>query len=146
MNPDRVRQFERDHPSETFPRVSHLSEQEGAQIRNSLARRIGLEAGVDPLVLTRELRRRSQRLQGINAEASFDLNTAFHAAHIRPAQQVLLNWHRFDEISGMALEDVIARFDYLWYPSADDLDLFDHSLAWLLSVTYQGDIYVLRLG
>ncbi len=36
-------------------------------------------------------------------------------------------------------------FDDIWYPASDDIDLFDSTLDWILSVSHSGLIDLRRL-
>ena len=146
MRPERIELFEREHPGHALPAFTTLSDADAKKVRESLARAIGLDANVDPLALTKALRARSEPVPGLNAEnGPFSLEAAFRAADIQPMPQLRLTWYRYDEIDEMAVSDVAAYFDDLWYPRADDLDIFDRSLGWILSINYYGEVLAQRL-
>ncbi|MEX0599721.1 MAG: hypothetical protein WD205_03690, partial [Rhodothermales bacterium] len=65
---------------------------------------------------------------------------------IHPATKVYVNWDRFEEVDRMALDDLDDFFHYIWYPSSDDIDVFDDDLEWILSVTHGGSVMILTRG
>jgi hypothetical protein len=54
---------------------------------------------------------------------------------------VLLNWGHWEEMDRMNCGVVVEHFDFLWYPKADDLDILDEELRWIVSVDHDGWIY-----
>jgi len=71
---------------------------------------------------------------------SFDLRRVLCSIEIVPEDHVYINWYRFDKLDRMAVDDLAQYFDDVWYPSSDDIDLFDSTLSWVLSVTDEGYI------
>jgi len=57
-----------------------------------------------------------------------------------------LNWYRFDKIDELRFVDLCEKFEDIWYPSSDDLDIFDRNMNWLISIEHSGSIRVLRIG
>lgn len=45
----------------------------------------------------------------------------------------------------MRFKDLTEHFDYIWYPGPDDIEIFDDSLSWILSVDHGGYLRVLVL-
>ena len=37
-------------------------------------------------------------------------------------------------------------FDDIWYPDSDDIDIFDQTLSWILTVLHNGDVKILQIG
>ncbi len=60
---------------------------------------------------------------------------------IRPTEAVYINWYHFDDIDMFHTAKSVERcFDSIWYPVSDDIELFDDSLGWTLSVDHDGYI------
>lgn len=56
--------------------------------------------------------------------------------------KVYINWFRFDNIDQMKFNDFSTYFYDIWFPSVDDIDLFDESYSWIVSIRHDGMIYV----
>jgi hypothetical protein len=139
--------FRRSHPGAEPPRLRRLSDEEILQIRATLAAKLGLPAGSDPLALVRRLLEVESVLPDLDAESEqFDVLRALERAGVRPGPSVLLNWYRFDQIDELALIDLEAYFADLWYPSSDDIDIFDESCDWILSVMHDGKVVFVRFA
>jgi hypothetical protein len=74
----------------------------------------------------------------VNAQQEFALRSLFPALGIAPQPELFLNWARFEEIDAFQTTDVAQYFNDLWYPGADDIDLFDASLSWIVSIRHDG--------
>lgn len=72
------------------------------------------------------------------------LKTGFLKEKMMVAQKVYINWHRFDKIDQMQFPDLMGHFDDIWYPGADDIDIFDDSLNWVASVSHFGNVRLLK--
>ena len=64
---------------------------------------------------------------GIASGASKLLLTQLLVGKTRPVERCVVRW-----------------FDDLWYPAADDLEIFDASCSWLVSVAHDGAVGVVR--
>ena len=139
--------FKKDKPGHAFPQFESLEPSETQAIRVSLGARLGLSPAANSLELARCVDQRARTLPDMDAEdSSFDLAGALSAEGIRPRPNVYVNWYRFDEIDRMSFGDLAANFDDVWYPSSDDIDIFDDSVSWILSVSHEGAVKVLKLS
>lgn len=146
MDTIKLEDFVRDHPGENFPEYRTLSEQESARIRRAIASQLGLPPDVGPLELVRAVADKAVAVPQINAEdKSPDFRALLYEAGVSPREKVLINWYRFDRVDEMSLNDFSRCFGDLWYPAADNIDLFDHSLSWIVSVDYSGTVSLLKL-
>jgi hypothetical protein len=146
MDKIKLEDFVRDHPGEIFPENRLLSEQDTTYIRRIIASKLGLAPNVAPLNLVRAVADKAMTLPQINAEdESPDFRALLYEAGVNPRDKVLINWYRFDRIDEMSLDDFSRYFGDLWYPAADNIDLFDHSLSWILTIDYSGTVSLLRL-
>lgn len=57
---------------------------------------------------------------------------------------MFVNWGHFTEIDEFRLSELSPSLHDLWLPPADDIDLFDDTLTWLLNVSYIGKLGVWR--
>ncbi len=140
MDDIRVVNFQRDNPGISFPWVQGVDASRCEAIRRALAQSMNLGVHVPGLELVRTIREKAKLIDGADAESEFfnvaELPVIWH-------DSVYLNWGRFDSLDEMKAEDVKQWFDYLWYPSADDLDILDSDLEWVISIAHSGEVYVL---
>lgn len=110
------------------------------------AERLAARQRPDPRHAEREFGSRPQRLvlEAVRiARACFRplarRRAQLSALGLNPRRLIYLNWNQFDDIDEMHLPDVSEFFEFLWYPGADDPDLFDESVTWILSISHDGD-------
>ena len=86
------------------------------------------------------------RLDGFNAdEAIFDLNTAFSKLDIATPNEICINFNKFESIDILHFDDLSKFFSDIWYPSLDDIEIFDINLSFIISVRHYGAIYYFTL-
>jgi hypothetical protein len=140
----KIQNFSRQNPTAEFPRFTSLASSECAQLRYAIATRLGLEAQSEPLVVLNALCSTASPLTGVDAEDGFDLRTLMSELGLNAHEEVLVNWYKFDNIDRIALSDLSRHFDDIWYPSSDDIEIFDRSLDWFVLVRHDGAVSVLR--
>lgn len=137
----------RDHPGGRFPDVEMLAPEEVRALRDRLSTMLALDGSFDGAQVVATIRARSAVLEGCDAnDVSFSVRRALHDRGIHPLATVYLNWSRLESVDGMLLADLDDSFPYIWYPSSDDLEIFDAALQWILSVTHDGSVMILTRG
>lgn len=127
--------------------VRALPAAEADEVRRRMAARLELPPDGDPLVLVRRLLEAETWVRGFDAtQETFHLDEVFRVVGIEPPPQVLVNWYRFDRIDQFQLADLIAYFGDIWQPSTDDIDIFDESCAWVVSVLHSGEVEAVRFS
>ena len=139
MDRHKIDNFKRANPGSAFPRFRQLTEDErdGVKALVSKALRVPILGDVDEL------------LRVIHGSTSIYTDRVPKAGGLPPGaplarfgvsagSQILINWHRFDAIDEMSLGDLELYFDDIWYPGADDIEVFDHTCAWFLLVSHDG--------
>lgn len=146
MHPIKLVNFLKTNPGKAFLNYEHCREEESKSILLGLARRLGLST-TDGLEILKRIQARSVVLDGINAwDEEFDLRGALKAAGVNPLDRVAVNWGRFDDIDWMYLDELSLRFADVWYPGSDDIDIFDSTLTWVLTICHEGYVSVCRLS
>lgn len=85
----------------------------------------------------------SRPIQHAHAEKEgFDLASVTVALGLKPQEDVYVNWDDLKTIDRVRFSDLVGKFDYVWYPGPDDIDIFDDSLSWVLSVDHGGYLRV----
>ena len=82
------------------------------------------------------------KLDGFNAdEVNFDLMTAFSELGIATPNEICINFNKFESIDILRFDDLFKFFSDIWYPSLDDIEIFDINLSFIVSVRHYGAIY-----
>lgn len=82
------------------------------------------------------------KLDGFNAdEENFDLKTAFGELGIATPNEICINFNKFESIDILHFDDLSKFFSDIWYPSLDDIEIFDLKLSFIISVRHYGAIY-----
>jgi len=83
---------------------------------------------------------------GITAiDPGFNLDTLLRESGVKAGQQVYINWNQFEHVDEIKLTDLVKYFQYLWYPSSEDVEIFDDTLRWAALVRHDGAVRVVRL-
>ena len=82
------------------------------------------------------------RLDGFSAdEENFDLKAVFGKLNIATPNEICINFNKFESIDILRFDDLFKFFRDIWYPSLDDIEIFDINLSFILSVRHYGAIY-----
>lgn len=129
------------HNNLPFPGFRSLSREECFDIKTKWLDILGLDASEDPIRIIERLESVSIPIIDCSVnDLDFNLErTLTNQLEILP-KKVYINWHRFDAIDEMRLEDVSNYFDDIWYPSVDDICILDPSSKWALSVAHYGKV------
>lgn len=145
MDEHKIQNFNNNYPNSAFPDFRTLSAVEAEHIRKSLRDKLGMHSGSTPLDIVIKLGDDSTVISGADADADdFSFKSAVLQAGIEPSKRVLINWYRFDVIDEIALDDLTNYFDDIWYPSSDDIEIFDNSISWMISIGHSGEMTVWR--
>ena len=145
MDTFKIEHFERDNPGVKFPCFKKLTDEETICIRNQLIKKLGLPENLSDLKFISSIHKLLIKYDGENVKSQdFNISNLMNKFRITPPDKVYINWYRFDEIDQMEFVDVARYFGDIWYPTSDDIELFDDSLTWILSVSHDGFISIWR--
>ncbi len=145
MEKIKIENFSREYPNRHFPSYKTLSAPDAKKIEEIIAGKLEMPPNSSPLELVKVLREKSSVIPDLHAESdNFDLKSTLLNVGISPNARVFINWYRFDQIDEISLDDLSSHFDDIWYPAADDIDLFDDSFSWIVSIGYSGEIMILK--
>lgn len=146
MDKLKLLRLQQDQPAIDLTSIRTVPAHKAQQLLTAICDRTGLGKSNNGLSLVRHLRQQSRPLVGMDAnQPDFALARAFEEAGISPGDRVFINWHRFDDLDDVSTETVTEHFDQFWYPKADDIDIFDGTLTWFLSVDSEGSVWVARI-
>ena len=130
------------HPSAATS-LRTLSGEDATNLKTRLSDRLKLDASLDGLRFMQALRSRRKSVVCSNAEsANFNLVECLKSAGLVAEPRVYINWDRLQTIDSIDLKIVAQHLDDFWYPKADDIDIFDDTCSWVLSIDYDGFAWV----
>lgn len=142
----KVENYEREHGQGTFPAYRRLGSQSSQEVRRQLAGALGIAPTSSGTEVVRAVWDRSQPVEGADAEnEDFDLCLVLDRLGLACTDKLYLNWHHYEDVDEMCAADVTAHFTDIWYPSSDDIDIFDQNMLWVVSITHYGAVRVTRL-
>ena len=74
-------------------------------------------------------------------DENFDIKAVFSKLNIATPNEICINFNKFESIDILRFDDLFKFFSDIWYPSLDDIEIFDINLNWIISVRHYGDIY-----
>lgn len=119
-----------------FPNYIHLPESDCLELIRVISKKYKIS--VESLV--KELNSIQSFLENVNAKDDFKLIDVLNRLSIKPSSQIYINWYRFDDIDVFDIIDLDKYFYDIWFSSSDDIDLFDKSLDWIISIRHDGCI------
>ena len=140
MDSFKIKLYEQEY-NKPFPSFKHLTIRECEVI----LKKFFFDFLVDnDLKLVNEIRRNEIYINNFDAnnEQDFNIKKIFQHLDKDVTFKVYINWFRFDNIDQMKFNDFSTYFYDIWFPSVDDIDLFDESYSWIVSIRHDGMIYV----
>jgi hypothetical protein len=145
MHEVKIKNFEALHPGTSFPRHRHLDVVECELLRATMASNLRLAGGSTALEILQALEARAIDIQDVMpSEESFCFAELFRRLQLESIN-IYVNWSSFDDIDEMALTTFSDAFDDLWYPSSDDIEIFDQSQKWVLLVRHFDVVQIVRM-
>ena len=124
-----------------MPIIRSLSPNECLKIRENLLHKFSLD-DIDEFFKIDKI----SRLDGFNAdEENFDLNALFNELNVATPNEICINFNKFESIDILRFDDLFKFFSDIWYPSLDDIEIFDINLSFIFSVRHYGGIYYVKL-
>jgi hypothetical protein len=140
MEKFKIELFEREHKIE-FPHFVSQSAEECLRIVNRLSAKYKLSQ-ID--ILIDQLYSNKELLLSMNACNGFRLIETLRSLNLSSLTNVYVNWYRFDNIDKFRTDDLNKYFDDIWFPSSDDIDIFDESLDWIISIRHDGCVSLIK--
>lgn len=144
MDQHKIENFAKAHPGVAFPTYLHLDGNHAGAIRDAIATSVD-SPELNGLALVKKLRAVSTEAVHLQAdEPAFTVGRLLRELGVKSPEKVYLNWYRFDDIDQIALADLDQYFSDIWYPGSDDLDVFDDSARWIVSIAHHGKVWLFR--
>ncbi len=136
MNDDRIERY----VSGAFPveRIIKLSAGEIAQSLGKIQSKLNCN-GLSINQFMKKIRHESRLLSRVNADDElFDISKL--GLNILLDENVILVWDDWIEVDITLFEVFSVDFKNLWFPVADDLDVYDEKGRWILMVDHNGEV------
>lgn len=125
-----------------FPPFTHLSKSESLTLRKRLCEKYG---NTNISTLVKDICLGQKYLEEINAKEEFKLIETLKYLKIKFLDNVFINWYKYDDIDIISLNEFDKYFYDIWYPSSDDIEIFDNNLNWIVSIRHDGCLsYILK--
>ena len=136
MDQIKLENFRKEHGF-NMPIIRSLPYDECLKIRENLLHKFSLD-DVDEFFKIDKF----SRFDGFNAdEENFDLKAVFGKLNIATPNEICINFNKFESIDILHFDDLSKFFSDIWYPSLDDIEIFDINLSFIFSVRHYGVIY-----
>ena len=136
MDQIKLENFRKEHGFE-MPIFRSLPAGECLKIRENLLHKFSLD-DVDEFFKIDKF----SRFDSFNAdEENFDLKAVFGKLNIATPNEICINFNKFESIDILHFDDLSKFFSDIWYPSLDDIEIFDINLSFIFSVRHYGAIY-----
>ena len=139
MEKFKLENFKREYGFD-MPIKKHLSYDECCEILSNIYLKFHVNDIKD---LFSKLENESLLITNIN-NGTVNIENIFLNLNIGVSQNVFINWFKFDNIDSISFKDLCKYFDDIWYPSVDDIEIFDETYNWILSIKYYGIISFLK--
>ena len=136
MDQIKLENFRKEHGIK-MPIVRSLSPNECLKLREKLLHKFSLK-NIDEFFKIDKFR----KLDGFNAdEENFNFKAAFSELGIATPNEICINFNKFESIDILRFDNLFKFFSDIWYPSLDDIEIFDINLSFIVSVRHYGAIY-----
>ena len=140
MDQIKLENFRKEHGFD-MPIIRSLSAGECLKIRENLLYKFSLD-DIDEFFKIDKF----SRLDGFNAdEENFDLKAVFNKLGIAMPNEICINFNKFESIDILRFDNLFKFISDIWYPSLDDIEIFDINLSFIFSVRHYGAIYYFTL-
>jgi hypothetical protein len=144
MQAFKIDNFLRDHPGALPPRFETLTDSEASELSQTLLLKTGRPTA-QPADVIRWFAERATPLGDIDLEKNqIALLELVERAEIMPGPALYVQWGLLRDIDRFQSDDLSAYFYDVWYPSADDIEVFDDTLAWMMFIRHYGGVEIWR--
>ena len=143
MQQFKIDNFLEQRPGEAFPKFESLTATQAGNVWQSWARVASQPSDSSQLIPWIE--KRATPLLGVNIEGDeIPLSELFSMLGVEPANNLYVHWDGPLEIDRFTKADLEDRFYDIWYPSADDIEIFDDTFEWMVFVRHFGGVQLWR--
>ncbi len=136
--------FLRENPGIALPSYVALTDTEATEVIEKLLLRAGRPSGTRQEII-QMLFEQSESIEGLNLkEVNAPLEEVFYKAGIVTGPSLYVEWGTLCDIDRFQTDDLKDHFYDVWYPSSDDIEIFDETLSWVMFVRHFGGVKIWR--
>ena len=135
MDEFKISLFETEHKA-SFPQYRELTKLEGQKLADEISKKFNINI----LNFEMDLAAKQSFYNESDSLESFKLIDTLRGIGIIPMKEIFVNWYKFERLDVFNAVDLDKYFYDIWFPSADDIDIFDESLKWVVSIRHDGII------
>lgn len=125
-----------------FPFYNELKDEVCIKIKNNIIHKFQLQEK-DYII---DLSKKQIFFDKSNAEdENFDFLNLIKELGLEENNNLYVTWNSFVDIDKFSIKDFCKYFNDIWYPIADDIDISNRNLSWIISIRHDGAIYYLKL-
>ncbi|MDA3798982.1 MAG: hypothetical protein PF692_07870 [Kiritimatiellae bacterium] len=145
MDKDKIKIFNNENAGKIFPKLVSISNEKRISLLSNIANWLESSKEENAFEVLKLLTENELVVEGWNADNSiFNLHNLVNYLSIIPNNRVYINWNLFDDVDLVEFTDLCKHFIYFWYPGADDIDIFDETLKWIVSIDHNGYISYIK--
>ena len=142
MQEFKIENFLRENPGASPPHFTPLTDAEVQDVAERLMIAAGRPKGTPEEIIS-GLLQEAVPLEGVNLDKEeTPLHEVFKKAHISPAPVLYVEWGALRNIDRFHTDDLDRHLYDVWYPAADDIEIFDDTLSWLIFIRHYGGVEV----
>jgi hypothetical protein len=147
MDDFKIELYKKENPLSEFPQVTALNSNDMVSVRQSLSKKLNVHIDTDGKNLLNLLVKDSSIISNYDAcTTGFLVADVLNYLELVPKDKIYINWYQFDDIDIMNFNDFNKYFEHIWFPSADDIEIFDSTYDWILFISHNGSISCNRLS
>jgi len=135
----KIELFENEH-QQSFPVYRALTKPECQKLLDS----VSTKYGINPSNFAAGLASIQSFYGESNATEEFSLINTFNNLSIKYMSDIFINWYNFERVDVFRADTLDKHFGDIWFPISDDIDLFDKSFGWILSIRHDGCITFIK--
>jgi hypothetical protein len=145
MDMHKIDNYQADNTRSAFPYWRSLDSDECSTLREKLDIAFGGIGGTNTFDKLDMALSHIPCVRDENAQdEGFNMDALLTRVSIHPEKRVYINWGRLDKIDIMHYTDLVRHFSDIWYPIADDIEIFDDQLNWIVQVSHEGYVTVAK--
>ena len=142
MQQFKIENFLRENPGIPAPKFRPLTDLEVSELVGRLLLKAGSPRGT-PQEIMLWFSGHASPIPDIDLDKNeVPLKDLFAKAGITPSSLLYLQWGALRDIDQFKADDLFKYLYEVWYPGADDVEIFDDSLAWMMLLRHYGIVEV----
>ena len=130
------------NPNDIFLSFRHLSGVCAENIFFDLLNGFGIIQSKERFFDHRTLLKKTKKIISISEHSSLLESLIIDNLKLSSYESIFLNYKNFEEFFEINVKDLIEYFDDIYFPSADEIEIFDRSGKWLIHVSESEDVFV----